>query len=157
MIYDNNNNKLASHASHLSCATCGPGIAIQPKVCQRQTTAIGSQHTRKNKNLIMESNADSVEAMMEAGAVAVAGGVAAIGSSLAVRRGTSTTKILPAKSKSKNSTNSNKKPRKKRPRRMISRIRSKRTKIEKRLEKKYPKIVFFIVTLRVMLDILSFY
>ena len=31
---------------------------------------------------------------MEAGAVAVAGGVAAIGSSLAVRRGTSTTKIL---------------------------------------------------------------
>ena len=35
----------------------------------------------------MNSNADSVEAMMEAGAVAVAGGVTAIGSSLAVRRG----------------------------------------------------------------------
>ena len=46
----------------------------------------------------MQSNADSVEAMMEAGAVAVAGGVAAIGSSLAVRRGTSTTKIVPASS-----------------------------------------------------------
>ena len=64
--------------SHVSHAVLG--IAFQPKVCQRQTTAIGSQHTRKNSNLIMESNADSVEAMMEAGAVAVAGGVAAIGS-----------------------------------------------------------------------------
>ena len=123
---------LISHVPHAVL-----GIAIQPKVCQRQTTAIGSQHTRKNKTLIMESNADSVEAMMEAGAVAVAGGVAAIGSSLAVRRGTSTTKILPASSTTR--TTSNKKKKKKRPRRVVSRIRSIRTKTEKRLEKKVSK------------------
>ena len=100
----------------------------------------------------MNSNADSVEAMMEAGAVAVAGGVTAIGSSLAVRRGTSTTKILPASSTTRTSINNTKK-KKKRPRRVLSRIRSMRTKTEKRLEKKYPKTVFVVVTLRLMFEL----
>ena len=71
----------------------------------------------------MNSNADSVEAMMEAGAVAVAGGVTAIGSSLAVRRGTSTTKIVPASSTTRASSNNTKKKtkKKKRPRRVLCR------------------------------------
>ena len=94
---------------------------------------------------------------MEAGAVAVAGGVAAIGSSLAVRRGTSTTKILPASSTTRTTSNNNKKRKKKRPRRVISRIRSIRTKTEKRLEKKYPNTVFVVVTLRLMFELARYY
>ena len=94
---------------------------------------------------------------MEAGAVAVAGGVTAIGSSLAVRRGTSTTKILPASSTTRTSTNNKKKSKKKRPRRVLSRIRSMRTKTEKRLEKKYPKTVFVVVTLRLMFELVRYY
>ena len=97
---------------------------------------------------------------MEAGAVAVAGGVTAIGSSLAVRRGTSTTKILPASSTTRTTSNNNnnkKKKKKKRPRRVLSRIRSIRTKTEKRLEKKYPKTVFVVVTLRLMFELARYY
>ena len=66
------NMSLTSHMPTSHVPQCGHGLAIQTQLCQRQTTAIGNQHARKNNNLIMESNADSVEAMMEAGAVAVA-------------------------------------------------------------------------------------
>ena len=40
---------------------------------------------------------------------------------------------------------------------MISRVRSIRTKTEKRLEKKYPKTVFVVVTLRLMFELVRYY
>ena len=46
---------------------------------------------------------------------------------------------------------------KKRPRRVLSRVRSLRTKTEKRLEKKYPKTVFVVVTLRLMFELVRYY
>ena len=40
---------------------------------------------------------------------------------------------------------------------MLSRVRSLRTKAEKRLEKKYPKTVFVVVTLRLMFELVRYY
>ena len=97
----------------------------------------------------MEGNGATVEDVLEKGAVVVAGGAAAIASSLDVRGPSGTSKVHPETPEGGKT--------KKKPRRIRSRVRSIRTKMERRAEEKYPRTVFFVVTMRLAFELVRYY
>ena len=101
----------------------------------------------------MEGNGATVEDVLEKGAVVVAGGAAAIASSLDVRGPSGTSKVHPETSKGSGVDEKTKK----KPRRIRSRVRSIRTKMERRAEEKYPRTVFFVVTMRLAFELVRYY
>eukprot|EP00944_MAST-04C_sp_MAST-4C-sp1_P015271 g15271.t1 len=97
----------------------------------------------------MQGNGATVEDVLEKGAVVAAGGAAAIASSLDVRGPSGTSKVHPETPEGGKT--------KKKPRRIRSRVRSIRTKMERRAEEKYPRTVFFVVTMRLAFELVRYY